>query len=988
MFDTRLRGVTSTPAIRDAADGVPIDQSDEEFSMNTIYKLVWNAATQSFVAASELAKGRKKSSGRKKALALATAMLLGGTAFNTALARSSVEPVGSACTTSGGQAGSVDASGACTVGGTARTSADAIGIMSGGFVGSGNGITIAYGTETANATANGDIAIGGATSANSGANGNNTFATAVGDSANAAGTNTTAIGQRSVANAAGATAMGSLSHATNAGAVAMGNSAVSSGVASSAIGQFANASGNGSIAIGGSQGSTTAASASATHAIAIGENAKATHLNATAIGVDSATDRNESVSIGNGTTKRQLTNMAAGTQSTDAVNVSQLSPVVNALGGGASINATTGVVTGPSYNLTNGGTQTTVGGALGALDGALSTANTNIGNNTTNITNLQQQVGAISNSGVQYDDPASKGQVTLGGTGASSTVKLTNVANGAISSSSTDAVNGSQLHGLSDTLVTALGGGATVNPDGSIVLPSYQVGGTTVHSVSDAVQNLDGRVTQNSSDISDLADQIGSGTVGLVQQASAGAKLTVGANTDGAAVDFTGTNGTRMLTGVAAGTVNSTSTDAVNGSQLFGTASSVADALGGGAAVKADGSVSTPSYSVGGSTVNNVGAAITNLDGRVTQNTGDIADLSDQISSGTVGLVQQAAPGANLTVGANTDGGVVDFTGSSGARVLSGVANGTGNTDAVSLGQLKSALGYDPDDSLAPLLALRYDDATLASASLGGTNGTVLNNVAPGQIAAGSMQAVNGGQLFAMQQNFQGQIDWLTGQVGDLNDRVTLVEQGATNPPPAPDPGNGGTPGYGPSPGTGDNSLVVGNGADASGANSSAIGNGAVASGDNSTATGNGAVASGNNSVALGAGSVADRDNTVSVGSEGHERQITNVAAGTQRTDAANWGQVQDAVNGVKDWANQKFHQVDKRINRMGAMSAAYGQMAFSAQGLETKNRLGVGVGTQGGQSAIAMGYSRQLKPNMNLSFGGSASAGDVSMGAGLSVGW
>ena len=146
--------------------------------------------------------------------------------------------------------------------------------------------------------------------------------------------------------------------------------------------------------------------------------------------------------------------------------------------------------------------------------------------------------------------------------------------------------------------------------------------------------------------------------------------------------------------------------------------------------------------------------------------------------------------------------------------------------------------------------------------------------------------------------------------------------------------------------------------------------------------------ASGNNSVALGAGSVADRDNTVSVGSEGNERQITNVAAGTQRTDAANWGQVQDAVNGVKDWANQKFQQVDRRINRMGAMSAAYGQMAFSAQGLETKNRMGVGVGTQGGQSAIAVGYSRQLKPNMNLSFGGSASAGDVSMGAGLSVGW
>jgi autotransporter adhesin len=62
--------------------------------------------------------------------------------------------------------------------------------------------------------------------------------------------------------------------------------------------------------------------------------------------------------------------------------------------------------------------------------------------------------------------------------------------------------------------------------------------------------------------------------------------------------------------------------------------------------------------------------------------------------------------------------------------------------------------------------------------------------------------------------------------------------------------------------------------------------------------------------------------------------------------------------------------------------------MAFSAQGIESKNRLGVGVGTQGGQSALAVGYSRQLHPNVNLSFGGSASAGEVSMGAGMAVGW
>ena len=975
--------------------------------MNTIYKLVWNASTHSFVAASELAKGRKKGSSRKKALAMATAMLLGATAFNTALAQNSAEPAGNACTTATGQAGTTNASGTCTANTKASIGTDSVGVLGGGFNGSGPGVTIASTGSSATASGASTIAIGNSANAGNfndviaigtGSAVSNHDAIAIGSQLTVAAQNAIVLGSNGVTVDAGsngafvvapnanggatnsADAVAILGHATNAAsAVAIGNAATVTTTESTAIGMNSSATGTNTLALG------AHASASGASSVALGNSSTASRSNAVSVG-RASTDTG-------GQYLRQVVNMAAGTQANDAVNVSQLSPVVDALGGGASINATTGAVTGPTYTLSNGGTQTTVGGALSALDGALSTANTNITNNTTSITNLQQQLGDVTAGGVQYDDPSTKDQVTLGGTSATATVKLTNVANGTVSSTSTDAVNGSQLFGTADSVASALGGGAAVNADGTISVPSYSVGGSTVHNIGDAITNIDGRVTQNSSDISDLADQIGSGTLGLVQQSAAGANLTVGAQTDGAAVDFTGTTGARTLTGVANGAVNATSADAVNGSQLFATAGSVASALGGGAAVNADGTVSAPSYALddgnGGTVIaHSVDGALANLDSRTTSNQTSITNLTEQLNNGSVGLVQQAAAGANLTVGANTDGGAVDFSGTSGPRVLTGVANGVGNSDAVSLGQLKSALGYDPGDSLAPLLALRYDDETLASATLGGASGTVLNNVGPGLIAAGSMQAVNGGQLYAMQQNFQGQIDWLTGQVGDLNDRVSVIEQGAANPPPAPDPGNGGTPGYGPGPGTGDNSLVVGAGADASGSNSSAIGNGAVASGDNSSAIGVGATASGSNSVALGAGSVADRDNTVSVGSEGNERQITNVAAGTQRTDAANWGQVQDAVNGVKDWANQKFHQVDRRINRMGAMSAAYGQMAFSAQGLETKNRLGVGVGTQGGQSAIAVGYSRQLKPNMNLSFGGSASAGDVSMGAGLSVGW
>lgn len=69
------------------------------------------------------------------------------------------------------------------------------------------------------------------------------------------------------------------------------------------------------------------------------------------------------------------------------------------------------------------------------------------------------------------------------------------------------------------------------------------------------------------------------------------------------------------------------------------------------------------------------------------------------------------------------------------------------------------------------------------------------------------------------------------------------------------------------------------------------MGSNAQALGANSMALGVDAVASAPGSVALGAGSQATRENTVSVGAPGAERQITNVAAGVEKTDAVNVGQ-------------------------------------------------------------------------------------------------
>ncbi len=83
-------------------------------------------------------------------------------------------------------------------------------------------------------------------------------------------------------------------------------------------------------------------------------------------------------------------------------------------------------------------------------------------------------------------------------------------------------------------------------------------------------------------------------------------------------------------------------------------------------------------------------------------------------------------------------------------------------------------------------------------------------------------------------------------------------------------------------------------------------------------------------------------------------------------------------VNGLRDEMNDQFHAVDKRVNQAGAMGTAMAQMAFSTQGINTPNRLGVGVG----------GYHGQASPRANLTFGAAVSGNETSGGVGVGYGW
>lgn len=100
----------------------------------------------------------------------------------------------------------------------------------------------------------------------------------------------------------------------------------------------------------------------------------------------------------------------------------------------------------------------------------------------------------------------------------------------------------------------------------------------------------------------------------------------------------------------------------------------------------------------------------------------------------------------------------------------------------------------------------------------------------------------------------------------------------------------------------------------ASVSNSSAGCSGSVASGSNSTAVGNSSTASGNDSTALGAGSNdGGRSNVVAVGSADSARQVVNVAAGRQGTDAVNVNQ----LNAVSNQFTQSLNTVNNQLTQM-----------------------------------------------------------------------
>ena len=413
-----------------------------------------------------------------------------------------------------------------------------------------------------------------------------------------------------------------------------------------------------------------------------------------------------------------ITNLKAGTlsaSSTDAINGSQLYTTNQNVA--SAVTSITALQTDAlQWNTSLGAYDASHGGvtAQRITNVAAGTAATDAVNKS-QLDAVSTDVSGLSDRAVVYNGSVGtpKDLVTLAGVNGT---MITNLKAGTLSASSTDAVNGSQLYGVSQSMATILGGGSTVAADGTLTAPTYVINQTSYHTVSDAF----GAVDANLDAINTTLNTINNG----------GGVKYFRANATGADSQAIGSNSLAM--GPAALASGNNSVAAGTAAQAVG-ASSIAIgqnasanysgdvALGAGSITQAAVQTSTMTvngtvYAVAGTATSTVsmGAAgaertITNVAaGRVNATSTDVVNGSQlyatnmeiQNAIGSIGTLNKNAVQYDTYTDGSKKNSVTLQGGDPNAPVmLSNVAVGVANTDAVNVGQLKQGLGNTLNDA-------------------------------------------------------------------------------------------------------------------------------------------------------------------------------------------------------------------------------------------------------------------------------------------------
>jgi autotransporter adhesin len=627
-------------------------------------------------------------------------------------------------------------------------------------------------------------------------------AIAMGNTSTAVGTGAVALGNVSSASGDGSVSLGNMNSASGAGSIAIGSNNSVTGVSSLAIGSGIETDANDTLAIG---NSTVAADVSA---VALGNRAQALGLRSLSVGTDTSASGEEASSYGTHShatgdfaTALGADSFASG-QSASAIGysaraVGALSAAFgsNALANGdytlavgeESVSSGEGSMAVGHRSQATGFASTALGsGAIADQDGsvALGTATQTVRGAVSNysafgLSGAQTSLGEIAVArNISYYDPNNNDYTPTGNR------QITGVAAG---SADTDAVNVSQLRGVSSTLGTAfatgLGGGAAYNgTTGSLIGPSYTLGGVTYTNVGDALQAL-------------AANGTGTGSTGGGTTTPAGNSVTY--NSDHSAVTLASSGTT--ISNVAAGEVSSTSTDAVNGSQLNATNEQVSQlssqVSNGAIGVVRYANAASPTQSNGGTQTNDATLVGANAAAPVALHnvaSGSVSEGStDAVNGGQLYATNQAVSRAQstadtaMTMSANsvqydssTPNSVTLGNAASGAVALHNVADGQSPRDAVNVGQMNAAVasavsqanGYT-DGRIA---ALSFDLRKVSKDANAGTAGAMALAGMPQPYEAGK------GMISMAMATYQGQSAVAFGASKAFNDGHTVMKVGAT----------------------------------------------------------------------------------------------------------------------------------------------------------------------------------------------------------------
>ena len=904
----------------------------------------------------------------------------------------------------------------------------------------GNGISIGFNSNTSGMSA---VAIGGASTVGKGANASGAASLAIMGTAIATGQRAIAVGESALGSGSYGIAIGGKANALGASSIAIGGSQAAdkgptaTGNFSTAIGYGAKAGNSDAVAIG------STANAALKDTTAVGKNSTANGLRATAFGVDSNAGAENALAAGPQTTASAKGAIAVGfaTQATGLSSIAVGKEAIattetsTSLGQNSQATANNAVAIG-NKAVAAGTGNIVVGTNAGVYDAAVSAGRT-VGADTVYI-------GADSGRNAYTNER----QISIGkGTGNNAT-GVDNIALGLRSGAFVSGANnvaigreagmGTDAQKLSVTSTVAIGEAAKGSSNNTVA-----IGKTALAEKESAVAvgTLSKASGDNSVAIGKTANALGIKAVALgvdsvainekdvalgsgsVTEAHHNGDYTLNSNYTAAGTSSQGTvsvgkvdaatpanNFTRQIQNVSAGVISATSTDAINGSQLYATNSyllnlgnNVKNALGGETVIDNAGNLTL--NNLGGTGKANVHDALEAMNNKI-----------DQLGGGSSSHFYSVQTTSNARGNYNNDG----------ATGLDALAAGA---DAQAAGDFAVAVGTGAQAVISNSIAIgKNASVNEDTASVAAVNGATKGE---GSVAIGANTKASGTNATAVGQasNAYGQNSFAGGQsskalgkssvaVGDgaiaNQDSATAIgaysqstAAGATALGFNTRATASGTVAAGRnSKATSNNALALGNEADAQkddtiaiGYNAQATQNRAVAFGKNAKATagdtfalgdsakasvGN-AIAFGKNanaahagSIALGANSATEAavqttsatvggltfgnfagnapESTLSIGTAGKERTITNVAAG-RISDSST-----DAVNGSQLYATQNV------MNNIGttAVGVLGGNAAIANNGTITMSNIGgTGASTiDGAISAINNASYKSFKLN------------------------